>query len=77
MRSLIRGALSLIGMGVVAYVWFFIPLGRRTMHEHALRIADTAPAHELGEEAVDATRRIADHVGSEWTERYAPDASLP
>jgi hypothetical protein len=75
MRRLFSSLLSLIGFAVVAYVWFFVPIGQRTLHEHALRIADTEPARELGDEARDASERAVDHVRGEWEARYgAPDA---
>lgn len=74
MRAVLRATLSLIGLAVLAYVWFFVPLGQRTLHEHALRIASTEPAQELGGEAVEATERLTEHVQSEWEARYAPDA---
>jgi hypothetical protein len=82
MRGLIRATLSLVGLAVVMYVWFFVPLGQRTLHEHAMRIASTEPARELGEEAADATGRVVEHVQGEWQTRYsvdggAPDASAP
>lgn len=70
MRAIFRAVLSLIGLAVLAYGWFFVPLGTRTMHEHAMRIAETEPARELGDEAVTATERLADHVQGEWDSRY-------
>ena len=73
LRRLISAALSLIGLAVVAYVWFFVPLGQRTLHEHALRIAATEPAQELGVEATEATERVVEHVHQEWQQRYRPD----
>jgi hypothetical protein len=75
-RSIVRGALSLIGLCVVAYVWFFVPLGRRTLHEHALRISETEPARELGGEAAEASRRLVEHVQARWEDRYG-DAGVP
>ncbi len=76
MRSIVRGALYLIGLGVVAYVWFFVPLGRRTLHEHALRVAETEPARGLGGGAADASRRLAEHVQAQWEQRYGDDAGV-
>lgn len=73
LRRLISAALSLIGLAVVAYVWFFVPLGQRTLHEHAMRIAATEPAQELGAEATEATERVVEHVHDEWESRYGPD----
>jgi hypothetical protein len=70
MRSLLRAALSLVGLAVVLYVWFFVPLGARTLHEHSLRIAATEPARELGDEVHEATERAAEHVQEQWQARY-------
>lgn len=77
MRRLISSLFSLIGLAVVAYVWFFVPIGRRTLHEHALRIADTDPARELEGEVEDASHRLVDHVQGEWEARYRGDAGAP
>ena len=76
MPSPIRSALTLVGLAVTLYVWFFVPLGRRTLHEHALRIADTAPAQDLRDEVREATDRATAHVEEEWRRRYG-DASHP
>ena len=76
LRRSISAALSLVGLAVVAYVWFFVPLGQRTLHEHAMRIAATEPAQELGEEATDATERVVEHVEDEWRTRYG-DSGVP
>jgi hypothetical protein len=77
MRRLVLALLSLIGLAVVLYVWFFVPLGRRTLHEHALRIAATDPARELGGDIEDASRRLVSRIESEWASRYAADAGAP
>ena len=74
LRRLLSSLFSLIGLAVVAYVWFFVPIGRRTLHEHALRIAETEPAQELGVEVEDASERLVDHVAGEWDARYRGDA---
>jgi HAMP domain-containing protein len=74
MRAALRAMLSLIGLAVLAYVWFFVPLGTRTLHQHAMRIASTEPAQELGDEAVEATERLAGHVQEQWEARYVGDA---
>jgi hypothetical protein len=75
-RRLFSGLLSLIGLAVVLYAWFFVPVGRRTLHEHALRIAATEPAQELAGEAEEASRRAVEHVEGEWRARYG-DAGVP
>lgn len=74
LRRLFSSLLSLIGLAVVAYVWFFVPIGRRTLHEHALRIAETEPAQELGVEVEVASERLVEHVAGEWDARYRGDA---
>lgn len=62
MRSLTKSALTLVGLAVVAYVFFFVPLGQRTMYQHGRRIAGTDEARELGREATEAADRLRDHV---------------
>ncbi|MBX3247355.1 MAG: hypothetical protein KF901_09245 [Myxococcales bacterium] len=57
-----KSALTLIGLAVVAYVFFFVPLGQRTMYQHARRIAGTEEARELGREATEAAERLREHV---------------
>lgn len=76
MRRLFSAMLSLLGLALLAYVWFFVPLGQRTMHQHAQRIAGTEPARELGSEAREASERLVGHVEGEWRSRYAPDGGL-
>ena len=49
---------SLVVLGCVAYVFFFVPLGKRTLFEHVFRIAQTDEAKELGDEAVEAGERL-------------------
>jgi hypothetical protein len=77
MRRLLFAGLSLIGFAVLAYVWFFVPLGRRTLHEHALRIASTQPAQELRDDVANAGLWLANHVTDAWKSRYATDAGAP
>ena len=68
MRSLTKTVLMLVGLAVVAYVFFFIPLGQRTLYQHARRIAATDEAHELGEEATEAAERLREHVEDQIAE---------
>ncbi len=73
-RFLIRASLSLVGFAVLAYAFFFVPLGRRTVFEHTMRILATEPAQELGDEAVQATERLTSHIEAAWESRYETDA---
>ncbi|MEM9072383.1 MAG: hypothetical protein AAGE52_28010 [Myxococcota bacterium] len=76
MRSLTKTALSLVGLAVVAYVFFFIPLGERTLYQHARRIAATDEAQELGREAQEAAERLQEHVEEQIDEHVTGDAGL-
>jgi hypothetical protein len=68
----IRASVSLVGLAVIAYVVFFVPLGKRTVYQHLTRIADTEEAKELGREAEEAGGRL----GSELMKRMnAEDAA--
>lgn len=42
--------MSLFVFGVVSYAVIAVPIGRRTLFEHALHIARTKPAQELAED---------------------------
>lgn len=61
MKRLFNGVLWLIGLCVVLFVFFFVPVGRWTLFQHTLRIAATEPAQELREDL--------ERTGSELTER--------
>ena len=64
-RLLFKSPLSLIGAGVLLYVFFFVPLGERTAFQHARRIAGTDEARERGQEAGAAARRLEAHLQDE------------
>ena len=40
------------------YVFFFVPLGSRTLYDHAKRIAGTPEAHDLGRDVSGAGQRV-------------------
>lgn len=63
----------LIGVLVFSYVYFFVPVGRRTLFDHTRRIAATDEARELGDELEDASERVRGHL----EERLAADAGVP
>lgn len=52
-----KSILALIGLGVVAYVFLFVPLGTRTAFQHCRAIAGTDEAQELRREAEQAASR--------------------
>ena len=62
-RRTIELGWSLIILGCLAYVFFTVPLGKRTMFEHLVRIAETDEAQELGDEAVEAGARTINDIG--------------
>jgi hypothetical protein len=59
---LLRATLSLIIFGLLAYTVIAVPIGRRTLLEHALNIARTAPAKELAEDVGSATSGAIDRA---------------
>jgi hypothetical protein len=59
---LMRATLSLIIFGLVAYTVVAVPIGRRTLLEHGLNIARTAPAKELAEDVGSATSGAIDRA---------------
>jgi hypothetical protein len=70
-RALLRGFLTLIGLLVLTYAFFLVPLGQRTTYEHACRILATEPAQELGREASEAAGNMAREAERQWREREA------
>lgn len=61
-RKLIRAVITLVGLGVILYGIFFVPLGERTMYEHLSRVAETDEAQDLGREIGEAGDRIEDEA---------------
>lgn len=56
-KNAIKGVVYLTAFGVLAYLFFFVPLGERTTWQHLQRIAATDEAQELGTEVGEATER--------------------
>lgn len=80
MRRLVNGILWSIGLLVVLFVYFFVPVGRFTLFEHTQRIADTEPAQELGRELGTAGESLRDRAVEELEARRTvepPDAPPP
>jgi hypothetical protein len=69
MRRLVNGILWSIGLLVVLFVYFFVPVGRFTLFEHTRRIADTEPAQELGRELGEAGDSIRERAVDELEAR--------
>jgi hypothetical protein len=61
-RGTIKGIVSSIVLGVLAYGFFFVPLGERTLFDHTRRIAETPEAKDLGEEVGQAGSRLGDEL---------------
>ncbi len=75
-----KSLLALIGFGVVAYVFVFVPLGSQTAFQHCQAIAATDEAQELRREAGAAAERLEEHVEGEWAriqDGGPPDAGPP
>lgn len=51
---------------IAAYVFFFVPIGRRTLYDHTRRIATTPEAREFGDEMRVAGSRVAERTRDEF-----------
>ena len=65
MFFLLRTFAWLAGLGALAYVVVFVPLGERTLWEHMHRISQTSEAQSLREDVSTATHRISGAVEGE------------
>ena len=54
---LLRATFSTVVLAMMAYVVVTVPLGRRTLFEHASEIARTRPAQELASDVETAAAR--------------------
>ena len=67
-RVIIRAAKtagSLFVTMIFLYVFFFVPIGRRTLYDHAKRIAGTPEAQEFGHEMRGAGERVVEQTEHE------------
>jgi hypothetical protein len=71
-RRLLHGIVWLIGVCAIAYVYFFVPVGQRTLYQHTVRIAATEPAQELGGELEQVGEDVSDRAQEEWRGRRSP-----
>jgi hypothetical protein len=60
-----KSAGSLFVSMIFLYVFFFVPIGRRTLWDHAKRIAGTAEAQEFGHEMRGAGERVVEQTEHE------------
>ena len=65
MFKLARWAGSAFVTLIAAYVFFFVPIGRRTLYDHTRRIATTPEAREFGDEMRVAGSRVAERTRDE------------
>lgn len=65
MFRLARWAGSAFVTLIAAYVFFFVPIGRRTLFDHTRRIATTPEAREFGDEMRTASARVAERTRDE------------
>ena len=56
-RRAVKALVYVTAFGVLCYLFFFVPLGRRTMWEHVQRIAATDEAQDLSEDVSSASDR--------------------
>jgi hypothetical protein len=59
---LLRATFGVILFGALAYVVVAVPIGRRTLFEHGVKIARTRPAKELAEDVSTATSGAIDRA---------------
>lgn len=75
-RRSINGAISAVCLACVGYVSFFVPIGHRTLFEHAVLIWRTEPAQELQRDATATAQVWGEHVASE-IEHATRDGGAP
>ncbi len=59
---------SLFVTMIAAYVFFFVPVGRRTLYDYSRRIAGTSEAQEFGHEMRGAGTRVITKAQNEIRE---------
>lgn len=64
----IRWALSLATTLALLYLFFFVPIGQRTLYEHVRRVAGTEEARELGRDVRGVSQRVLERVSDEVRE---------
>ena len=64
-RAALKAVLFLGIFGFSLYLFFFVPLGQRTLYEHIRRIAATDEAQDLRDDVGEAGGRIRDRMRDE------------
>lgn len=75
-RRSVDAVIGTVCLACVGYVYFFVPVGQRTLFEHTMRIAATEPAQELGRDATTTAQTLGAHVLSEL-DRLTVDGGVP
>lgn len=61
----LRWVVSAVTALALLYLFFFVPLGTRTLYEHARRVASTEEAQELGRDVSRASQQVLDRTREE------------
>lgn len=72
-RGTIKAIVYLTAFGVLSWLFFFVPLGQRTMWQHVQRVAATEEAQEMGDEVGQASERV-EHAVREKLKESVTDA---
>lgn len=64
-RNMIVRVLELAVFLLASYVFWFVPVGRRTPYGHLAAIFSTTPAHEAAEDFASAGKKLRDKVADE------------
>ena len=76
-RRLIGTAVSLVGILSFLYLFFEVPIGRRTLYEHCRLIGATEPAQELGDDLETAGHGLRARVEGAIAPTLAPGPENP
>ena len=75
-RRSVDTVIGTVCLACVGYVYFFVPVGQRTLFEHTMRIAATEPAQEFGRDATSTAQTLGAHVLGE-IDRLTTDGGVP
>ena len=67
----IKWAFSIVASVVMLWVFFFVPIGSRTLFDHVKRIAGTPEARDLGHDIQRAGEQVYDRARTELREGFA------
>jgi hypothetical protein len=75
-RRSVDAVIGIVCLACVGYVYFFVPVGQRTLFEHTMRIVATEPAQELGRDATTTAHTLGARVLGE-IDRMTKDGGVP